>query len=80
MSNKENYQKGDSKMTSSWFECPHCDEYYLTEQPLSTHITIKHQIKERKSLRKFASKITKVPETVRVYPPSIMKKERERRE
>lgn len=34
---------------------------------------IEERLKEKEALRRFASKITKVPETVRVYSPGIEK-------
>lgn len=30
----------------TWFECPHCPEWYATSQPLSKHIGQKHPNKE----------------------------------
>lgn len=32
----------------TWFECPHCDEFYATQQPLSKHIGEKHPTDEMK--------------------------------
>lgn len=26
----------------NWHECPHCEEFYATQQPLSKHIGEKH--------------------------------------
>lgn len=29
-------------MSHKFFECPHCPEFYATQQPLSVHIGNKH--------------------------------------
>jgi len=52
------------------------DRMGLTSQKVTYELE-KH-LEEQDKLRKFASQITHVPKTVRVYAPFSMKKERER--
>jgi len=51
------------------------DRLGLNSQKVSYEL--EKSLQEMETLRRFASKITKVPKTVRVYSPSMGKRERE---